>query len=551
MNGTEQQIEALSGTMIPGAAYTLRIDRIGEYIDVYLNGSYLGQGSDASLAGGQTGIGSSNSKARFDNYTVLPISDGIQVDVTAPEVFDLQPDGTDEVSGTVQTTVTATDDRGVASVQFRLNGLGLGSPQTTSGGMDEYSVSWDTTLYPNGEYTLTARAVDAAGNAVTSPGVTVIINNTARTTLITEDFSVDEGGFEPVRGGTWSVTDGQYRVTSPNNLPTNGNLAIHETIVSGDYTVSMDAANTGSWNGFRDFSIILEYQDLNNFYYANFGQQVDANTGAIFKVENGTRTKLADIPVPVHPPTMYSVAVKRDGHQLEAYVSGVLAASVTDSTFTAGGKSGLGTVNDVTVFDNFAVVQDREGDGDPEPPEEPAYVIEEDFSQDAANFSELMGGWSVQNGVYILDAPDRAQTTGNGNLSIHNVQITNDFILEVEARNTGTNNGFRDYSVIFDYIDADNYSYVSMHQDAAAAGIFKVTGGTISKSASLTVGTLIGTWQQVKIQRQADQVEVYLDDMLIGSNEATANSGRIGLGSLNDVTEFDNLKVTTAIQSVP
>ena len=68
---------------------------------------------------------------------------------------------------------TASDNTGVAGVQFRLDGSPIG-PEDTSA---PYSISWDSATASNGGHAMTAAARDAAGNmnssAVTSPSPTV------------------------------------------------------------------------------------------------------------------------------------------------------------------------------------------------------------------------------------------------------------------------------------------------------------------------------------------------------------------------------------------
>ena len=68
------------------------------------------------------------------------------------------------VSGTVTITATASDNVGVVGVQFRADGIAVGTEDTTA----PYSVSWNTTEAANGIHTLTAVARDAAGNTKTS-----------------------------------------------------------------------------------------------------------------------------------------------------------------------------------------------------------------------------------------------------------------------------------------------------------------------------------------------------------------------------------------------
>ena len=94
-------------------------------------------------------------------------------DTTNPNVSLSAPSSGSTVSGSISVTATASDNVGVVGVQFLLDGVNLGSEDTTA----PYSVSWDTTTASNGPHTLTARARDAAGNTATSAGVSVTVSN--------------------------------------------------------------------------------------------------------------------------------------------------------------------------------------------------------------------------------------------------------------------------------------------------------------------------------------------------------------------------------------
>jgi hypothetical protein len=96
-------------------------------------------------------------------------------DTTAPTVAITAPAGGSTVSGTVNVTANASDNVGVAGVQFKLDGVNLGAEDPAS----PYSIAWDTTAASNASHTLTAVARDAAGNATTSASVTVTVSNTA------------------------------------------------------------------------------------------------------------------------------------------------------------------------------------------------------------------------------------------------------------------------------------------------------------------------------------------------------------------------------------
>jgi glucose/arabinose dehydrogenase len=96
-------------------------------------------------------------------------------DTTAPTVNVTAPAGGSTVSGTINVNGSASDNVGVAGVQFLLDGAALGAEDTTS----PYSVSWNTVNTANGAHALSARARDAAGNITMSSSVSVQVSNSA------------------------------------------------------------------------------------------------------------------------------------------------------------------------------------------------------------------------------------------------------------------------------------------------------------------------------------------------------------------------------------
>jgi len=99
-------------------------------------------------------------------------------DATPPAVSLTAPIVGLPVSGTaVAVSATASDNVGIAGVQFKLNGTNLGAEDTIA----PYSVFWNTTTAANVSHTLTALARDAAGNTAVSAAVSVVVNNSAST----------------------------------------------------------------------------------------------------------------------------------------------------------------------------------------------------------------------------------------------------------------------------------------------------------------------------------------------------------------------------------
>lgn len=86
------------------------------------------------------------------------------------------------VSGPVTVTATPTDDRGVARVDFSVDGAAPFAGDTS--GADGWSASWNSTTVANGSHRLTATATDAAGQRA-SATVTVTVSNSIAPTPLT------------------------------------------------------------------------------------------------------------------------------------------------------------------------------------------------------------------------------------------------------------------------------------------------------------------------------------------------------------------------------
>ena len=101
-------------------------------------------------------------------------------DTTKPTITLTSPLNGANHSGTITITASAADavisgqiGSGLAGVQFRLDGVNLGSEDTIS----PYSINWDTSGSSNGSHSLDAIARDGAGNTQVSQTVTITISN--------------------------------------------------------------------------------------------------------------------------------------------------------------------------------------------------------------------------------------------------------------------------------------------------------------------------------------------------------------------------------------
>lgn len=132
------------------------------------------------LTGTQSGVGIDRIEALSDG-SCTPSGTGDNCapppDTTAPSVSITALTSGATVSGTTTITASASDNVGVASVQFKLDGSNLGSADTAS----PYTANWDTTGVGNGTHSLTAVATDTSGNTTTSSPISVTVSNSSGT----------------------------------------------------------------------------------------------------------------------------------------------------------------------------------------------------------------------------------------------------------------------------------------------------------------------------------------------------------------------------------
>jgi len=114
----------------------------------------------------------SQSEIQIDMVTPVGSGSG-SADTTGPTIALTAPSNGATVSGTATLSASATDNVGVAGVQFRVDGVNVGAEDAVS----PYSVQWNTVGASAGSHSITALARDAAGNTTTSAAVTVTVNN--------------------------------------------------------------------------------------------------------------------------------------------------------------------------------------------------------------------------------------------------------------------------------------------------------------------------------------------------------------------------------------
>jgi glucose/arabinose dehydrogenase/PKD repeat protein len=142
-------------------------------------------------------------------------------DTTPPTAQLTRPADGATVTGTVTLTADASDDRAVAGVRFRVDGVDVGAEDTSP----PYSAQWDSSKAAAGPHTLTAVARDVAGNTATSDPVSVSVQGSTTPRFVNDrvvigldeptvmTFAPDGRMFVAERDGTiWIVPPGGSQV---------------------------------------------------------------------------------------------------------------------------------------------------------------------------------------------------------------------------------------------------------------------------------------------------------------------------------------------------
>jgi hypothetical protein len=108
------------------------------------------------------------------NQQTATVSVTVANDTTLPDISLTMLEENAAVTGTIAFGAVASDDIGVAGVQFAVDGINLGSEIAA----DPFQTNWNSTSVTNGAHVLTATARDAAGNQRTASVTVVVANDT-------------------------------------------------------------------------------------------------------------------------------------------------------------------------------------------------------------------------------------------------------------------------------------------------------------------------------------------------------------------------------------
>ena len=173
---------------------------------------------------------------------------------------------------------SASDPAGVTKVEFALTGGSLNDKVIATATVSQYGwiASWNSTTVPDGTYTLQSLAFDGAGNEGTSPGVTIIVENTPPKPTITlpstngSSVSGTQVILDAAAPGNVGVTNVEFTLTggSLNDAPiAQGGMSTYgwiaswnsTTVPDGTYTLQAEASDGAGLQGLSaGVTIIVE-----------------------------------------------------------------------------------------------------------------------------------------------------------------------------------------------------------------------------------------------------------------------------------------------------
>jgi len=225
-NGTSFSSPVTAGVVALMAAANPGLSNAG-IVDALLKNS-----DDIGAAGYDVYYGHGRVNAR---RAVAAVVNSVPQDTTAPSVAINSPADGATLAGTLNVSLSATDNVGVTKVELYIGGVlyGQSSSATTS-------FSWNTTNFLDGAYTLEARAYDAANN-VASKSINVTVRNStlADTTAPLATITSPSNGSK-LKGGSVKV-----------NVSASDNVAVTkvELYIDGKlFGTSSSESSSFSWN---------------------------------------------------------------------------------------------------------------------------------------------------------------------------------------------------------------------------------------------------------------------------------------------------------------
>ncbi|MFN7877316.1 MAG: hypothetical protein ACK5PB_18500 [Pirellula sp.] len=192
-------------------------------------------------------------------------------------------------------------------------------------------------------------------------------------------------------------------------------------------------------------------------------------------------------------------------------------------------------------------------------------VFSDDFENGRSNwFTTDDASWDIvkSSDNHTLSINKRISNYTPKHRSPHNIAWIKDislktFAIKLKVRSTKDTGNHRDCCIFFSKQNADQFYYVHLgaKPDPASGQIMIVNNAPRSPlTKNETQVAWDDQWHDVMLVRHAESglIEVFFDDMtkpIMQCKDTTFNQGSIGIGSFDDMNEFDEVRVYTSDSS--
>ncbi len=186
-------------------------------------------------------------------------------------------------------------------------------------------------------------------------------------------------------------------------------------------------------------------------------------------------------------------------------------------------------------------------------------VFQDDFSDGSTRWETTdAGSWTLtnQNGRTAWGLNKRKSEYQPKVRSPHNIALVRDLdltdtIIEFEVKSTRDTGNHRDCCVFFQYRDPEHFYYVHLGaKPDPHSGQIMIVDGAPRRALTTNKNPVPwdDQWHHVRLERDtaSGKIAVFFDNMktpLMEAHDKTFISGRVGIGSFDDMNDFSRVKI--------
>lgn len=199
------------------------------------------------------------------------------------------------------------------------------------------------------------------------------------------------------------------------------------------------------------------------------------------------------------------------------------------------------------------------------PPQEFKLVVNESFGSDKLPKTiepTAKGQWLISkdgNPGKALKYIGETETSGHDIkpvvLAFVNESLFNHFVLEADVEQCGRDYQCRDFCIVFDYVDENNYRFVHLASVTGELchGVFEIKNGQLTlltPEAEDPVIWGVKEWFGLRLERlpETNSLRFFMNQQLLWEISNLEGSGRIGFGGPDGAAKIDNLKIWAPMQ---